>query len=727
MSGYIGTQPVPQATQTRDSFTATSGQVSFSCSGYTPNFLDVFLNGIKLAAADYTATNGSDVVLASGASTGDILEVVAYSTFEVLNPTFDGNVTFTGNASFGDNDKAIFGAGSDLQIYSDGTHSYLKETGSGNLWLGGANIGLGNPTASEYFVECVNNGAVKLYHDNAAKLATTSTGIDVTGTVTSDGLTVDSNDFDISADTGSAQIKVITGSGDAGIELNAGNSQPWFIYNQTNDFKIRSDDTDYLSISTSGNVGIGTTDTTSTAQTGKLKVRNDVDYSATEFEDNATLVLQNETDNHSASIVFHSDNASNSSKRAGIVGGNINSNTSALGFYGDISNKTSATKPDVIIDSSGNVGIGTSSGLSGPSAATALRIGSQINIYEYDDGGNPVQMNINQNIDANENYIVTDQAARYQMRDGVHKWFTVGSGTAGTASGIGSAEKMRIDSSGNLLVGKIAASTGTAGCELRANGKLVGTIDGGNHTLGRLTSDGDILKFAKDNATKGSIKTLSSDNIGFISNAGNCTIGADDTGLIFSANESIRPFNPSTGASRDNAIGLGESYAKFTDVWATDGSINTSDENEKQDKASLTATEMLVGKRISGLFKTFRWIDAVAKKGDDARTHTGTMAQEVQAAFTAEGLDAGEYGMFISSTWWEHDVVVPAVEADEDVEAKDAYTRTDIYDTLEEAPEGATERTRLGIRYHELLCFVSAYNEQRFASIEARLTALEAV
>ena len=100
MSGYIGTQPVPQATQTRDSFTATSGQVSFSCSGYTPNFLDVFLNGVKLAAADYTASNGSDVVLASGASTGDILEVVAFTTFTPANiPSGTPSIDDNGNAT----------------------------------------------------------------------------------------------------------------------------------------------------------------------------------------------------------------------------------------------------------------------------------------------------------------------------------------------------------------------------------------------------------------------------------------------------------------------------------------------------------------------------------------------------------------------------------------------------------------------------------------------------
>jgi hypothetical protein len=87
MSGYIGTQPVPQATQTRDAFTCTAGQTSFATSGYTPSFLDVYLNGIKLAAADYTASNGSDVVLASGAALNDILEVVAYSSFEVVTDT----------------------------------------------------------------------------------------------------------------------------------------------------------------------------------------------------------------------------------------------------------------------------------------------------------------------------------------------------------------------------------------------------------------------------------------------------------------------------------------------------------------------------------------------------------------------------------------------------------------------------------------------------------------
>ena len=120
MSGYIGTQPVPQATQTRDTFTATSGQTSFATSGYTPNFLDVFLNGVHLVnGTDYTASNGSDVVLTTGATTGDSLEVVSYSTFELFSNTFIGTVTAT----------AFVGDGSGLTGIQAGAGLFKGENG----------------------------------------------------------------------------------------------------------------------------------------------------------------------------------------------------------------------------------------------------------------------------------------------------------------------------------------------------------------------------------------------------------------------------------------------------------------------------------------------------------------------------------------------------------------------------------------------------------------------
>jgi hypothetical protein len=81
MAGYIGTAAVPQATQKRQAFTATAGQTSFATSGYSVGFVDVYMNGVKLAAADYTATNGSDVVLATAALVNDIIEIVAFTSF----------------------------------------------------------------------------------------------------------------------------------------------------------------------------------------------------------------------------------------------------------------------------------------------------------------------------------------------------------------------------------------------------------------------------------------------------------------------------------------------------------------------------------------------------------------------------------------------------------------------------------------------------------------------
>jgi len=279
-------------------------------------------------------------------------------------------------------------------------------------------------------------------------------------------------------------------------------------------------------------------------------------------------------------------------------------------------------------------------------------------------------------------------------------------------------EAMRIDTNRKLLVGKSASNLNNVGVELEGTGRVNTTVNSTTPVLiNRTGTEGALVSFRYGNVARGfahyyahGFQIQGESGHSGISFAGNAWIPLDDGNRI------------------NNLIDLGHTSYRFDDVYATNGTINTSDFNEKQDIESLTPTEMLVGKRISALFKTFRWKDSVAEKGDNARTHTGVIAQDVQAAFTAEGLDAGDYSLFISSTWWEHLVDVPAAEASEEdgTPAKDAYTRTDNYDTEAEAPEGATEKTRLGIRYLELLAFVAAYNEQRSASIEARLTALEA-
>jgi hypothetical protein len=415
----------------------------------------------------------------------------------------NGDANIDGNLSFGDNNKATFGAGSDLQIYHDGSNSRIADQGTGGLVLqGDAGVYIKSSDNAETMAQFVKDGQVSLWYDNVSKLATSSSGVDIEGTLTSDGLTVD-------------------GTGKA----------------------------------TFGSVN---------------------------------RYIQNPT-------------------------------------------------------------------------GTELRIGAD-----------------------NSSGVITA--------------YTNGS------------ERMRLDASGNLLVGKTSATASAVGVQVQPIGRVYATRDGDVPlVLRRNSSDGAILSLLKDGTTVGGIGSNPSQFI---------FIGKGDTTLTFA--DTIDAVVPSgtLGNTRDNVIDLGNSGNRFDDIYATNSTIQTSDANEKQDIAELTDAEQRVAVAAKGLLRKFRWRDAVEAKGDDARTHFGIIAQDLQAAFTAEGLDAGDYAMFISSTWWEHDVEVPAVEAvaevlDEEgnvvteaVEAVDAYTRTNTYETQEEAPEGATERTRLGVRYSELLAFI---------------------
>lgn len=157
------------------------------------------------------------------------------------------------------------------------------------------------------------------------------------------------------------------------------------------------------------------------------------------------------------------------------------------------------------------------------------------------------------------------------------------------------------------------------------------------------------------------------------------------------------------GDYKDNAVDLGSSSTRFDDVYATNGTIQTSDRNLKQDIEELSDAERRVAVAAKGLLRKFRWVDSVAEKGDNARIHFGIIAQDLDAAFTAEGLDAGKYAMFISTTWWEADVT----QTDEDGVTK---TKKEVYNEQAHIPEGvtATEVTRRGVRYPELLAFIIA-------------------
>jgi hypothetical protein len=105
--------------------------------------------------------------------------------------TVSGEITAIGGVAFGDNHKATFGVNDDLQIYHDGTNSRIADRGRGDLSIYGDSLQLNSWTASNNYLTALTGGAVSIYHNGNVKLDTTATGIDVTGTATMDGLTVD--------------------------------------------------------------------------------------------------------------------------------------------------------------------------------------------------------------------------------------------------------------------------------------------------------------------------------------------------------------------------------------------------------------------------------------------------------------------------------------------------------------------------------------------------------
>ena len=257
-------------------YTATTGQTTFSglddnsaTLSYTLDNIIVTLNGIILEnGTDYTANTATSIVLTSPAALNDELNILAFKSFTtadmvsattggtfaadvtflnniIVNGTVDGRdvaadgalaasavqpndtptfagINTTGNVTFGDNDKAAFGASSDLQIYHDGGNSLIEEAGVGNLIIrGSGNVDIQPSGGGAYMARFAASGAASLYNNGAAKLATTSAGIDVTGTVTADGLTV--GDGHTIGDDGSDNFVLSSSSGEA-IILNSGAS-----------------------------------------------------------------------------------------------------------------------------------------------------------------------------------------------------------------------------------------------------------------------------------------------------------------------------------------------------------------------------------------------------------------------------------------------------------------------------------------------------------------------
>ena len=138
--------------------------------------------------ADVIAANTVSATTLTGTlSTATQTSITSVGTLTSLTVSGDvnisANVVMSANINYGDNDYTTFGHGKDLQIYHDGAHSYITDAGTGNLKITATQLDILG--TSETMATFVDDGAVTLYHDNAAKVATTATGISVTGDVVS--------------------------------------------------------------------------------------------------------------------------------------------------------------------------------------------------------------------------------------------------------------------------------------------------------------------------------------------------------------------------------------------------------------------------------------------------------------------------------------------------------------------------------------------------------------
>ena len=156
------------------------------------------------AAIGYTAAEG--LILTGQGSTSDITVKNDADATVFTVPTGTDDILFPDSA------KAMFGAGSDLQIFYDGSNAFINNTVAGALSIKSDDINLMS-SSSETMAAFVEDGAVTLYHNNAAKIATSATGVSVTGTAVATTDTDTSNTGSVTLDFGANQNFVLTLTG----------------------------------------------------------------------------------------------------------------------------------------------------------------------------------------------------------------------------------------------------------------------------------------------------------------------------------------------------------------------------------------------------------------------------------------------------------------------------------------------------------------------------------
>jgi hypothetical protein len=212
-----------------------------------------------------------------------------------------------------------------------------------------------------------------------------------------------------------------------------------------------------------------------------------------------------------------------------------------LGIWVSSANNTEPTSGNqvVSIKSNGNVGIGTSS----PSTNLEINGGTNNNIVRI------------VSTDANANIEFADNTTTSGLQ--------IGASGDNMKFGISGTEAMRIDSSGNLLVGKTNNALANDGIVIRGGGELLATNTSDlSGNFNRLSTDGGIVGFYKDGTTVGVIGASSSD----------VYIGTGDTGFRFQdGSDAIVPFNTTTLAASDNVLSLGGGSSRFKDLYLSGG------------------------------------------------------------------------------------------------------------------------------------------------------------
>jgi hypothetical protein len=218
-----------------------------------------------------------------------------------------------------------------------------------------------------------------------------------------------------------------------------------------------------------------------------------------------------------------------------------------------------------------------------------------------------------------------------------------------------------VSGSGNITV---SPTTGAAVVSIASNPTFLGTVSSsiggftsslsnngiqiGNSSVTIAQSSNEML------FTAGNVQSARVTSSGISCNALN-TSGISSSGntLTFGLNGGTPYMAVNTAShfpSTDNLISSGLGGNRWSVIFSATPTINTSDANEKQQIRDITSKEKAVGLALKNKLKAFKFNDAVEQKGSGARIHFGIIAQEVKAAFDAEGLNPEAYGVFCSDT-----------------------------------------------------------------------------